>query len=481
MLRLAKRELAQVTLDAHRSLQALAAQQSIAQVVAHTGIDGRGQITVQLACLDADNFSLEVEHPWPRLIAFGAAPAATGLDRSIGIAQLRIFEFHAQGVTIALPLHIGLCLVHHQAGLAQAQGPFDRARLHGQLDAALGLVEVKVQVRPLQTRQRPRASKQGRLELGLAPLPFGAVAGAARMGLPLGLEALESALRLVRAQGLAQGRRQGQALTDAGEGTQVQAVGTDLHRPVPGLFATPAQAHGAAGPLLALGGGKLQVVAEHRMAVGCAFIANAAAQVTQVQGGQARAPLEFSAVKGQVGGDAADLQGRHHVHPGFDRARALEPGVGVGAQLRRGAQPRRVQAGGFHIGLARPFLPATVVQAEHGLAKLPAQAEPLAPARRWRGVETQIVLVQVVAHHGGDVFQPNRLGARAGVVAPTHPALADEKFGLRKKPIQGIAVVSAAQRLPSQKPLALGIAPHLHLQALQVHLVKRQAGERAQR
>ena len=137
-----------------------------------------------------------------------------------------------------------------------------------------------------------------------------------------------------------------------------------------------------------------------------------------------------------------------------------------------GAQPSRIQAGGAHIGLARPLLPAAIVQAQQGLAKLATQAPALAPTGRRRDIDAHVVAVQVVAQHGGDVLQPHRLVIGPAVIAPAHPALADLKFGLREKPVQGIAGAGAAQALSGQAPLALGIAAHFHLQTLQVHLLE---------
>ena len=47
--------------------------------------------------------------------------------------------------------------------------------------------------------------------------------------------------------------------------------------------------------------------------------------------------------------------------------------------------------------------------------------------------------------------------------------------------LTGIAVTGVIQLLAAQAPHALGVAPHLDLQPLEVHLIKRQTGERAQR
>ena len=313
----------------------------------------------------------------------------------------------------------------------------------------------------------------------MSPQAFGAVARAVGAVLPLGFEPLELPLGLVCAQCLAQGLRQRQALANAGQGAEVQAVGTDLQRTRAGAVALPAQAHRTTGPVLALGGGKLQVVAEHRMPIGGALIAHAAAHIAQVQGRESRAQLQLGALKRQVGGDVGDLH-RRDVDPGLDRTHPSGKRVGIAAQLRRCAQPRRVQARCVHIDLARPLLPAPVVQAQQGLSKLPAQAQPLAPARRRRGVHAHVVAVELVAQHGGDVLQPHRLWARPGIVAPAHPPLADLKLGLREKPVQGAAGSTLAQALTGHAPLALGIAAHVDLQAFQVHLLKRQTGERAQ-
>ena len=126
---MAKGEVFQVAFDAHIRLQALATQQGVAQVLAHAGINGGGQVAVQLSRLDAQYFGFQVEQARPGLIAFGRAPAAAGLGRAIGVAQLHVLELDAQPTRVELPLHIGLSFVDQQARLTQAQGPFDPARI----------------------------------------------------------------------------------------------------------------------------------------------------------------------------------------------------------------------------------------------------------------------------------------------------------------------------------------------------------------
>ena len=134
------------------------------------------------------------------------------------------------------------------------------------------------------------------------------------------------------------------------------------------------------------------------------------------------------------------------------------------------------------IELARPVPPLAVAQRQQRLLEDAHGIETAAQLGGRCGVQPQRMALETVAHDQIHLTQ-GQCGYTAHFVGPLHPAVADDKFRLREKPVGSAAIALARAReiQTGHSDLAAWRAPDVELGLLNIKLLKLQPQSRLRR
>ena len=274
-------------------------------------------------------------------------------------------------------------------------------------------------------------------------------------------------------------RRQRQPAGDLAQGREVEPVCREfaVRRPA-GIGRCLHQLEIAARPALAFGRVEGQVLGGQLEGAAPELARQPPRHCRELQRLQCRRQTGHDVCQGQVGGDCG--HGRPaHLDP---RAQGTAALLQVHAQVSVPLQAGHIDPREVGMDLPRPFTPAAVVHGQEGLLEAGHAAEAVAPFRRRRGIEAQVVPPSLVAQHQVDVAQGQR-GFAAHLVGPDHGAMADHEFGLREqtvqKPVVGLRALGQVE--PGHGPLAVGSAAHVERRPVDIELVELQRQHRARR
>ena len=303
------------------------------------------------------------------------------------------------------------------------------------------------------------------------------------VALPTGLQVMQHARRAQALQQCLRGRLQRQSLGQAREQGQVDALGQQLAlhrvcvRALCGGRVAPLQVAGW--PVLAIVGGKAQVVRAQFPAFAPGACLHAPMQVAQRQGVRLRPPLGVQLGQLHIGRHA-HWAALAYIHPG---TQAATPARHLGThQCQVRAPVGGVELWKVRVELARPALPGTRVQAEKWLAHLSHDTKAPTPTGWRTGIQAQCVVAPPVAQHDVHGLQCQCWRAVL-LIQPLQAPAAHHDFCLSKQPIGQGAVVTLAglQQQTSHPPLACGIARDVQAGRFDVQLLHPTAQHRARR
>ena len=379
-------------------------------------------------------------------------------------------------------------MVELQHRLGEDAGQIERAGIDAELGLAAGLAGIELDRGIVEAgtadrvglRRRPRREREAR-ENPLHAIVLGRVERAA----PARAELRDHALRMQVGEQRAQGRAERNAGRDLGHDSDVEPVRSELAGVnVVALGPMPGEVEIALRPAHAVAGEETE--AAHRHADAIALFLGADAALDLLEGERLDALVEPQRDLSQRDIDGgADRLAIAKVEPASQGAVAF-------AQLER---QRHMLAELAHVGprqvgegAAAPAAPVPGASEER-LRESAAQAEAIAPTRRRRRVDTQVVLAQAVAHHQLDVGQRQRR-RMSGFVDPAQRAAANHELLLLEEPVGcGAAVFAAAGAAAEVEPgdadVAGGIAPDVEAGAIDEQLFEadfeREQGARRQR
>ena len=240
---------------------------------------------------------------------------------------------------------------------------------------------------------------------------------------------------------LAHGRADRHARRDLGHHADVEAFGIELAGDDGAdLVLAPIDAQVALRPDQAVAGAKAEPPHGDAGAVALLVGVDAARDLLELERLDALVEAQRDGAQREVDGSARRLAVLQ-LEPAAQRAVAF-------AQLERQRHPaaQLAEIGARQVDV-HPAAPAPPIAAarEQRLREAAAHAEAIAPARRRRGVEPDVVLAQAVAHHQLDVGERERRRI-AGLVDPAQRAGADHELLLAKEPVGGDVVVGRALR-----------------------------------
>ena len=480
-----ERHVVQVALDAKVRAGSHARHHGVAHIVAGILGNGQGQIAVYPRAIGAAEGAAQVQHTRKARTAgrsrrIAGVPGGAQLALGIGVGKVRFAHLHGNALASQLPAHLAAQLCQWQPGVFKHAGQHQGAIGHAHRGLACGLGHFQLHVGAAQAQcpagaHRCCAGQCQARDAGAHLVTAWSIPGP----LPVSLHGVHQSFRGVGAQCFMGGLAQRQALGHARQRGQIQPVGLEfaLRR----CFAAGvgiAHAQVAARPVQAVVAHPLQAL---RVQL------KAPCQPPRAQAPLHRGQPQRLQIRRQRGVDIGQRHIGHGAHP--LAALQVQPGTQCAPALcQRHAQVGvQVQAGHIHprkIGkqLPAPLLPAATVRGQQRLAKQPGDVKTIAPLGRRRGVQPQLVAPGAVAQQHIDLAQRQR-GSGALLVRPAHRATAHHHLGLRKKPIDGAAVIAGTtgQGQSGDEHLARAVTANVQLGALDVELLKPEAPQRARR
>ena len=487
LLAIGKGEVVQVALDGHGHLPRLTSQHRLFHVVTRLVAHAQRQVAVHAGAVGAAQLPGQLQGAWEARFALGqlglrlGLPTGLELALCIGVAQLQLFDLHADVGTCNRPAHIGRQALDRNLRLFKHTGKAQTAAGHAQVGLAAGFFQVKVHIGGAHARRAGVAvfAGAGRHQQ-LAHLALGAVVqlpiGAAR---PIRRQLVHAAAHRVGAQRIAQGIVQRQAHQHLAQRGQVDLLGRQLGAGLAFVRRVAGDAHLRALPALAVSGGKLQVAPLQRKAFGPGFPNHAASHVAQVQRAQVFGKARLNAVDRHIGRGALPLA-VFHIQPHAQRAAG---GLQVHTRADVLAQRGHVQLRELGIHGARQVRQGDLGPPQRrAQIRLPRKA--LAPLGGRRGRQAQAVLVVVVAQRQVQRLQRERRGASQRV-AQVHLAALNQHMALLQEPVPGVtASVScllAGYFKTGHHNAAVLAALDLQLGHIEAQLVERQLPGRQRR
>ena len=152
-----KRQLAEVALDLEFHIAGRTRHHRFAHIVARWASQAQGQVAVHPCAVGAGQAALQIEHTGkaraaPGFVWRSGFPVDLGFTLGIRVAERQVGHLHRQPRVTELPAHVRRQLIQRQHRFLKNAGQVQAAPGHFQAGLAGGLVEVKVHVRPTQTR-----------------------------------------------------------------------------------------------------------------------------------------------------------------------------------------------------------------------------------------------------------------------------------------------------------------------------------------
>ena len=373
-----------------------------------------------------------------------------------------------------LPADVRIELVERELALGEDARQVEHAGRDGDGGAAAGLGGVELHRGVAETRAADRVGPFSRPchESQVGELALDAVMQRRiERPVPARRKAGDHALRMQADEQLAQGLAERHPTGDLRHHAHIEPLRRELAADdVAGGVAMPGEVEIGLRPAHAVAGGEAEAAHADGDAIALLLAADAPLHALELERLDGAVEAQRHRAQGDVDG------GRHRL-----ALLQIEPATQCAVALAELERQRDVASQLAHVGtrqvgvsVAAPAMPVAA-PGEERLGEAATQAEALAPAGRWRGVDAHVVAKQPVAHDECHVAERERRRL-AHVVDPAQRAGADHELFLVEEPFGGRVVVAAfgatAEVEPGDADAAARVAAHVEAGAVDQQLAE---------